>query len=312
MDYRKLNEVTVTDSSPLPRIDHILQNQGQYKIWSVLDMKDGFHQVPMKDDCRDYTAMSTPFGLYRWRVLAMGLKNGNAIFQRVMDWVLQGHTCANAYIDDVIIGSTGNTEEELLKNHDRDIRQVLDTLREHKMRVNVKKPQLFMRSVQFCGHVLVEGRRYPAPDKLAPIKGWELPRTVTALRGFLGLTNYYSSYVPHYAEYAAPMTSMLQLNRQDGKKGSKKVLQWPDEAIDAFQKLKRVLTETLEVFHMDPSKPFYLRTDASRYAIGAVLEQVQNGQRVPVAFFSRKLTTSQRNWTPREQETYAIMAAIRK
>ena len=132
------------------------------------------------------------------------------------------------------------------------------------MRVNIKKPQIFMRSVQFCGHVLVEGKRFPAPDKLKAIKDWELPKTVTALRGFLGLANYYSSYVPHFAEYAAPLTSMLQLNRQDGKKGSKKVLQWSSEAFEGFHKVKEALTKQLEVYHLDPNRPFYLRTDASR------------------------------------------------
>ena len=187
-------------------------------------MKDGYHQVPLKENSRDYTCMSTPFGQFRWKVLVMCLKNGNAIFQRVMDWVLQDFDYANGYVDDVIIGSTGDTPAEVLANHDKDLRKVLDTLQLHQMRVNMKKPQLFMRSVQFCGHVLVEGKRFPAPDKLKAIKDWELPKTVTALRGFLGLANYYSSYVPHYAEYAAPLTSMLQLNKHDGRKGSKKVL----------------------------------------------------------------------------------------
>ena len=312
VDYRALNEATVPDSNPLPKIDHILQNQGKYQMWSVLDMKDGYHQVPLKAEHRDYTCMSTPLGNFRWKVLVMGLRNGNAIFQRVMDHVLAEHECANAYIDDVIIGSRGSTEEELIANHDRDLRAVLDTLGKEQMRVNMKKPQLFMRSVQFCGHVLVEGKRYPAPDKLVALQKWELPKTVTALRGFMGLANYYSSYVPHFAEMAAPMTSMLQLSRQDGKKGSKKVLKWSQEAFDAFKKLKEVLALSLEVFHLKPDVPFFLRTDASKYAIGAVLEQIQNGERVPVAFFSRKLTGSQKGWSPREQETYAIVAALRK
>ena len=312
VDYRALNDVTVPDSNPLPRIEHILQNQGQYKMWSVLDMKDGYHQVPLKEECRDYTCMSTPLGNFRWKVLVMGLRNGNAIFQRVMDYVLSEHDCANGYIDDVIVGSKGETEEELIENHDRDLRAVLETLAGEQMRVNMKKPQLFMRSVQFCGHVLVEGKRFPAPDKLVALQNWELPKTVTALRGFLGLANYYSGYVPHFAEIAAPMTSMLQLNRQDGRKGSKKVLKWSQEAFDSFKRLKEVLTEKLEVFHLKPDCSFYLRTDASKYAIGAVLEQVQGGERVPVAFFSRKLTGSQKRWSPREQETYAIVTALRK
>ena len=107
--------------------------------------------------------------------------------------MLRDHEHANAYIDDVIIGSTGDSEEELLANHDRDLRAVLETLKEHQMRVNVKKPQMFMTGVQFCGHVLVVGKRYPAPDKLSAIKQWQLPPTVAALSRFSGLLNYYSS-----------------------------------------------------------------------------------------------------------------------
>ena len=79
-----------------------------------------------------------------------------------------------------------------------------------------------MAEVEFCGHVLSAGRRKPAPGKLLALQKWELPQTVTELRGFLGLANYYSGYVDHYATYAGPLMSKLQLNREDGKKGSKK------------------------------------------------------------------------------------------
>jgi hypothetical protein len=120
----------------------------------------------------------------------MGLKNGGAIFQRVMEWVLQGVECADLYVDDVIVGSFGRTEEEALKNHFRDVKKVLEKFREHQMVVNVKKAHLFMKEVEFCGHVLSEGKRRPSPGKLLSIQKWELPQTVTQLRGFLGLTNY--------------------------------------------------------------------------------------------------------------------------
>ena len=107
VDFRKLNDATIVDSHPLPRIGDILQWQGRFKIWSVLDMKDGYHQVPLKKEHRNLTCMSTPKGTMRWRVLVMGLKNGNAIFQRVMEEVLQSLEFADPYVDDVIIGSTG-------------------------------------------------------------------------------------------------------------------------------------------------------------------------------------------------------------
>jgi hypothetical protein len=104
VDYRRLNEATIVDSHPLPRIGDILQRQGQFKIWSVLDMKDGYYQVPLKEEHRNLTCMATPRGTMRWRVLVMGLKNGNAIFQRVMESVLQDLPFADPYVDDVIIG----------------------------------------------------------------------------------------------------------------------------------------------------------------------------------------------------------------
>ena len=101
---------------------------------------------------------------------------------------------------------------------------------------------------------------------------------MTALRAFLGLANYYSSYVKGYAEVAGPLMSMLQLNRQDGKKGSKKGLKWTETTKQAFEDLKARLARDLDVFHFKPDQPFVLRTDASMYAIGAVLEQEKQGK----------------------------------
>ena len=317
-DFRRLNDATITDAHPMPIIEEILNKQSRCVIWTVLDMKDGYHQMPLKKEHRHLTCMSTPNGTKQWKVLVMGLKNGCAQFQKMMEWVCKPCPSADPYIDDVIIGSQGDTPEEAIQNHLRDLRQVLDRLREVQLLVNPRKAKLFMREVEFCGHVLSEGKRRPAPGKLLSIQKWELPQTVTQLRGFLGLTNYYSSYVPHYAEYAGPLMSKLQLNRIDGKKGSQKKLVWRKTEIEAFEKLKEVLASNLELFRIDPDSPFILRTDASDRAIGAVLEQDrvlvpgEPPKRVPVGFFSRKLGKSQLNWPPREKETYAIVSALRK
>ena len=280
-------------------------------------MKDGYHQVPLRKEDRHITCMTTPRGTKQWTVLVMGLKNGGAIFQRMMEWVLRGVESASVYIDDVIVGSTGETPEEMVENHERDLREVLERLREHEIIVGQKSIRLFATEVEFCGHILKDGRREPAPGKLLSIQKWELPKTVTQLRGFLGLTNYYSSYVPHYAEYAGPLTSKLQLNRVDGKKGSRMVLKWQNKEIEAFEALKTLLAQRLELFWVNPDQPFVLKTDASGKAVGAVLEQereVEPGKKVwvPVGFFSRKLVKGQLNWTPREKETYAVVSALRK
>ena len=205
-------------------------------------------------------------------------------FQRMMEWVLQEHENADPYIDDVIVGSTGDTPEEVFANHERDVRQVLQTLARHNILVSPKKVQMFMMEVEFCGHILSEGRRCPAPGKLLAVQKWELPTTVTQLRGFLGLTNYYSGYVKDYAKMAGPLTSKLQLSREDGKRGSQKVLKWSAIEIAAFNELKKALVGKLELYQVQPDKPFVMKVDASRFACGAVLEQENNREMRPVAF----------------------------
>ena len=131
---------------------------------------------------------------------------------------------------------------------------------------------LSTHQVEFCDQILKKGRREPTPGKLAALQKWEIPRTVTQLRGSLGLANYYSAYVPHYADYAGPLMGKLQLNREDGKKGSTKPIVWEPEDVAAFEGLKRVMTEKLGLFRVDPHRPFIMRCDASDKAIGAVLE----------------------------------------
>ena len=112
----------------------------------------------------------------------------------------------------------GNTQDKPLANHEKDLRRVLETLKENKLVVDPKKANLFVKEVEFCGHVLRQGERSPAPGKLSSIQNRELPGTISALRGFLGLTNYYASYVPDYAALAAPLQDKLKVGKVDGKK----------------------------------------------------------------------------------------------
>ena len=148
----------------------------------------------------------------------------------------------------------------------------------------------------------------------ASLHHWEKPQTISELRSFMGFCNYYSGYVRMYAELSGPLHKMLQVGKFDGRKGSKKKLAWTPEAEDAFNSLKERLLGQLGLFMVDPDKGFVLRTDASDYAVGAVLEQIRDdGSHVPVAFWSRILAEGQRRtWTAREKETYAIVCALRK
>ena len=133
-------------------------------------MKNGYHQVPLREDHRYLTCLSTPRGTMQCRVLVMGLKNGNAIFQRVMEEVMEGIDYADAYVDDLVLGSTTvEPFETLLKEHDKVLRRALDRLIETGMVVN-EKAQPFVQEVKFCGHILREGKRFPAPDRCYQLK----------------------------------------------------------------------------------------------------------------------------------------------
>ena len=283
----------------------------------MLELKHGYHQMPLHPDSRPCTALSTPLGPMQWKVVPMGAKNGNAAFQRMMeDLVGPVRDCADPFVDDIIIrsGTEDMTEDGLIEAHEKDLRRVLSELDKRNMVCKPTKASLFAKEVEFAGHVVGHGQRRPMPGKLASLHHWERHQTISELESFMGFCNYYSGYVWMYAELSGPLHKMLQVGKFDGRKGSKKKLAWTPEAEDTFSCLEERLLGQLGLFLVDPDKGFVLQTDAWDYAVGAVLEQIRDdGSHVPVAFWSRILAEGQRRtWTAREKETYAIVCALRK
>ena len=294
-------------------------------MFSILDLKQAFHQQPLDPASRPLTACYTPEGVFQWRVNVMGLANASQQFQMMMEDRLQSlrHVC-DPYIDDILVGTPRREGEDLLTAHCQDLEKVLEQCGADRFVIDEKKAKLIQDSVEFCGHILEGGHRRPAPGKLRAIEKWEVPQTITGLRAFLGFTNYYSTYIKGYSSLVARLQEKLKVPRAEGKKGSKKAISWDSEDLAAFEELKKRMCSELILQRVNPDKPFILRTDASGYAIGASLEQlkegnerpsvedVREGKTVPVAFMSRKLTDGQRKWVPREIETYAIICALQK
>ena len=154
----------------------------------------------------------------------------------------------------------------------------------------------------------------PIPGKIACLEKWDKLRIISELRASLGFANYYQEFVRLYAHHAAPLYSMLQLSKSEARKGSNHPLHWTLQRDNAFENLKGEMLKLLALFVVNPDKPFVIRTDASDYAMGAVLEQTdEKGNHYPVGFWSRVLTSSQRkSRTPRTKEAYAIVGALRK
>ena len=334
IDYRYLNSQTTDDSFPLPVIEDLITGQALNNIWSLFDLQDGFHQMHLHKECQVLTAFVTPWGVYMWLVLPMGVKNGPAMFQRMIQTGIMHLPFAKVYVDDNIVGSRGADVQDQLAIHYEHVRKTLEAFRRFKLTLKGVKCHLFMLMIKFCGHVLCNGTRRAAPSKLKAIERWtpSMIKTVTHLKSFLGLTQFYSIYMKNYAHVVHPLTEQLgeRFNKTTAKKlrasgledvrkvkNSMNKIQWNPAMTKAFEEVKEKLLENVVLHIANPTKPYRLRVDASDYAIGGVLSQFDDdGKERPVAFFSRKLAgkvgKGQRIWSVREKETYAIVSTLLK
>ena len=174
----------------------------------------------------------------------MGVTNGNAAFQRMLEKLLEHvRYCADPFGDDVLIasGDPGMSYDDLLEAHERNITRVLDLLDQQKPMGSSDKATIALSEVVCAGHVVGNGQQKPLPGKVAAIEHWGKPKTVSELRAYLDFCNYYSGYIKMYAQYAAPMTAMLKGNRAKTNNGSKKALVWNDESNRAVEGMKQAL-----------------------------------------------------------------------
>ena len=269
VDYRSRNAQIQHDSYTLPLIEDLLQKQFRRRILTVIDLKQGYRQVRLADEFRVCKPMSTTFGGLQWKVMPVGVTNGNAAFQRMMENLLVlVPDYADPFVDDVIIesGDPSMSDHQMLVVHKRDITRVLDLLVQHKLIESSDKATKVVSEVVFAGHVVGIGQRKPITGKVAAIEHREKPKTVFARRVYLEFCNYYSAYIKMYADYAAPMTAMLKGNREENKKGSKKALVWNKKSDRAFLGLKEALLSAVVLHPMDLNRGFVLRTNASEHA----------------------------------------------
>lgn len=322
IDYRHLNSQIKDIIFPLPVIEDKILGEGKNVLWSIFDLEDGFHQMPLTEESKKYTAFMTPWGVYEWEVLPMGLKTAPAAYQRMVSWCLSQDPAIKArpYIDDILHGTPGNAkgeiDESVLHDHYMSLRAIFACFDKHKLTVKRDKCHLFRTRVKFCGHVLENGTRASAPAKREAISRWEPThiQTPTHLKGFLGLTQFYSMYMRDYGHHASVLSEALVGLESGPKKGMRpQKIVWTPAMLRAFYKIRESMVKEVILDIPDPAKPYVLRTDASDYAVGATLEQENSeGQLRPVAFFSRKLQANQRNWSTREKETYGLIAALHK
>uniref|UniRef100_A0A6V7KDU1 RNA-directed DNA polymerase n=1 Tax=Bracon brevicornis TaxID=1563983 RepID=A0A6V7KDU1_9HYME len=298
IDYRKLNEKTVADAYPLPNITDILEQLGGSKYFSVFDLASGYHQIEMDPRDSHKTAFSTPKGHWEFNRMPFGLKNAPATFQRLMNSVLSGLQGSSmfVYLDDIIVFAKD------LNEHKQKIDVLMQRLRKTNLKLQPDKCEFLRPEVNYLGHIISEDGLKPDPKKIIAVHKFPQPKKPKNIREFLGLTGYYRRFVKNFSKIAKPLTKLLENDVE---------FTWSKEAQDAFETLKKALCEAPILQYPDFTKPFLITTDASGFAIGAVLSQGEAGKDKPIAYFSRVLRGAETRYSTYEKEALAIIEAVK-
>lgn len=301
VDYRALNEQTKKDAYPIPRIDEALDSLGGAKMFSSLDLVQGYHQVAVAEEDIQKTAFRAGTGgLYEYVRMPFGLSNSPATFQRLMEVILGDLNYGSLllYLDDILIFSS-SFEEHLER-----LEVVFQRLRHHGLKLKPKKCHFLRKECKYLGHVVSSEGIATDPAKTEAIARWKQPHTEKELRAFLGIAGYYRRFVKRFSQIAAPLHALL--TKQGCKKGAawrrsspseqqEFQQRWTPECTKAFKELKARLTSPPILGYPDFKRPFIVETDASFDGLGAVLSQEQETGRVVICYASRGLRPSERN-----------------
>ena len=271
----------------------------QGSTWfSVLDVVDGFFNLPLYPADRGYTAFHTPLGLFKWNVLPQGTAASPQLFQRMMDKWFSAYLWRSVivWMDDLLVHST--TFEEHLQH----LTEVFEVAKRYGIVFNRSKLKVAQRSVRYIGYIFgVDGIRTD-PSKLQAVHTLPTPTSVKQVRQFLGFAGFYRRFMPpDYATVIAPLT---QLTKKD------QPFKWTTQCTHAFNKVKTLLTTTPVLTHPNFALPFHVHCDASGKGIGAVLSQYVDGAYRPIAFCSKRLLPHQLHWAPAQLEAYAVYYSI--
>jgi len=297
IDYRKLNEMTIRNSYPLPLISELLDRVKGAKIFTKLDLKSAYNLVRIKEGDEYKTAFRTRYGHFEFLVMPFGLKNAPATFQHFINDVLSDYLddFVISYIDDILIFSN-NIEE-----HHIHVKKVLKRLLENNLVVKLEKCEFDKSETTFLGYVISKDGLKMDNEKVKAILEWPSPTNVKEVQSFIGLCNYYRLFIKDFAKIANPIHKLTRKNVE---------FVWGKDQQDAFDKLKHLFTSAPILRNPDSDKPFIVETDASNFAVGAVLSQEFEGKLHPVAFLSKSLTKCQRNYQIYDKELLAIKLAL--
>ena len=309
IDYRKLNDVTKKHAYPLPLIEDLLYDWKGKVLFSLVDVRAGFHNIRIKPGDEWKTAFITNRGLYEFTVMPFGMTNSPATFQNLMNDVFEPFVRSGdskVFIDDLATATfsatkSNDTDDDV---HIRRMKEILQTFRENHLFLKPSKCIFLQPEIPYLGHI-VDGKSIRMdPVKIAAVVDWPIPSTLTQVQSFLGFLNFYRRFIPDFAAIARPLNDLTKKSTPFG---------WTPERQEAFDKLRGLVTSSPILIMPDREKPFRVETDASLVALGAVLtQQDSEGQWKPIAYISRSFNVTERNYDVHDRELYAIIYALKQ
>ena len=298
-DYKvTINQGMEVDQYPLPKPEDLFATLAGGKKFTKLDLSQAYQQLTLDKESRKYVTINTHKGLYQYTRLPFGVASAPAIFQRLMDTILQNIPNVICYIDDILV--TGKDDQDHLCN----LASVFKQLQKYNIHIKKAKCEILQNSVEYLGHKIDAEGLHTTNSKLEAIVHAPEPRNIQELRSFLGLLNYYGKFIPNLATIIHPLNNLLQHNCK---------WQWTSECSEAFQEAKKALTTSQVLVHYDPTLPLSLAGDASAYGIGAVISHtLPDGSERPIAFASRTLSSSERNYAQLEKEALSLIYGVKK
>ena len=292
-----VNRVLLDNPYPLPDTEDIFATLGSGSVFSKIDLSNAYQQMEVSSESQQYLTVNTHKGLYAYQRLTFGIASAPAIFQATMDQILKGMDNVRCRIDDILI-KTGPHE------HLQVLDEVLTKLEKYGILVKEAKCQFMVPSVEFLGHRVDGEGRHPLDEKVAAIVEAPQPKNVSELRAYLGLLNYYGSFIQNLSNILHPLHELLQ-------KGVK--WHWSKDCSKAFAQSKAELVASKVLVPYDEKRKLILACDASPYGVGAVISHVMDdGQERPIAYASRTLTKSEKNYAQIDKEALGIVFGVRK